>query len=209
MFIVDSSQQKAHLARNPFGRVPVLETSDGLFLYESRAIAKYLAANYGLSHLFPSPTDLWATAQFDQAQSVEMSYFSDPLSHLSYEKGVKTWLGQPSDEKTVLSLRSRLERHFDVCEKVFGDSGPSYMAGDKFSLVDIYYISGVARLFALGDGDIIESRPNVQAWWKRCMARPATSKYIQALPTMEDMRKKLMESMPDLENMRKIVADAS
>lgn len=43
------------LATQPFGQIPVLVDSDGTTLYESRAIARYLATKYGKNNpdLFP------------------------------------------------------------------------------------------------------------------------------------------------------------
>lgn len=45
-----------YLKMQPFGKIPVLE-DDGLLIYESRAIAKYLASKYGNGKLCPSPAD--------------------------------------------------------------------------------------------------------------------------------------------------------
>jgi glutathione S-transferase len=52
------------------------------------------------------------------------------------------------------------------------------MAGSTFSLVDIYYIPLVTRLFAVGFGErLLADRAGVRAWWQRITSRPG----IQAL----------------------------
>jgi glutathione S-transferase len=68
------------------------------------------------------------------------------------------------------------------------------MAGETFSLVDLYYIPLVARLFDIGDNDIIESTPNVKGWWERCMARPAVVDHVATVPKLQDIQKRLASS---------------
>jgi len=189
-FMKADHKQPAHLARNPYGRVPVITTSDGVTLYESRAIAKYLASRYGFTHLLPQATDPLATARFDQAQSVEMCYFADHAGKVSFEKFVKPIFGGVTDEQAVEGAVKAIEKHFDIHDGLLGKPGQQYMAGDTFSLVDIYYIPQVARLFDLGYGDIITSRANIKSWWERCMARPVTAKFVEGMPKKEAVMKK-------------------
>jgi len=53
-----------------------------------------------------------------------------------------------------------------------------YMAGNDFTLVDIYYIPLIQRLFACGYEDIIVSREAVSAWWDRCVNRRAIQRML-------------------------------
>ena|SRR5271163_4020205 len=55
------------LAKQPFGKVPVLE-DNGFFVYESRAIAKYIAKKYAGqgTKLYPDEKDLKEFAMFEQ-----------------------------------------------------------------------------------------------------------------------------------------------
>ena len=69
----------------PFGQVPYLD-DDGFIVYESRAIARYLALKYGgIGKLIPDPTDVQKTALFEQAASVEASNFDAFASQLAWE----------------------------------------------------------------------------------------------------------------------------
>lgn len=54
------------------------------------------------------------------------------------------------------------------------------MAGDAFTLVDLDYVPFVKRLFLVGDGDSVTSRPAVQAWWDRVVNRPAVARMLAA-----------------------------
>ena len=180
-------QQPDFLARNPYGRVPVVVMSDGFTIYESRAIGKYFAAKYGFTHLLPPPADLEAVARFDQAHSVEMCYFSDPVGKFSWETFIKPIVGLVTDEEVVAVAVKAMEKHLDICDETLGKR--EYMAGPGFSLVDINYIPNVARVFDRGRGDIITSRPNVKAWWERCLARPATAKFVDEMPKFDQIMK--------------------
>jgi len=57
----------AYLEMQPFGKVPVLE-DDGYFVYESRAMCKYLAKKYADQgpKLIPADEDLKAYGLFEQ-----------------------------------------------------------------------------------------------------------------------------------------------
>jgi glutathione S-transferase len=53
---------------------------DKFLLFESRAIARYIASKYrgqGSSDLLPNASDLQATAKFEQAASMEIMYFNE------------------------------------------------------------------------------------------------------------------------------------
>jgi len=51
------------------------QDDDGFILYESRAIARYVARKYASQGTPLIPTELKAEALFEQAASIETSYF--------------------------------------------------------------------------------------------------------------------------------------
>ncbi|KAF7359786.1 hypothetical protein MVEN_00703700 [Mycena venus] len=55
-----------------FSQIPYIDDS-GFILYETRAICRYLAANYSASGLIP--TEPKTNALFEQATSVELTHF--------------------------------------------------------------------------------------------------------------------------------------
>lgn len=165
------------MERHPWGKVPVISFPEsGFSLYESRAICKYVTKKYSFP-LMPSESDLEARALFDQAQSVEMTYFAEPAGKIAFEKFVKKFMGLPADEAVVSDALQSVNAFFDIAERFLQER--EYMAGE-FTLVDIYYIPLVQRLFACGYGESITSRAAVSAWWERCMNRPAIQKLLAA-----------------------------
>jgi glutathione S-transferase len=159
----------------------VITTPEGFVLYESRAICKYLATKYGFP-LVPLNTDLEKTALFDQAQCVETFYFAEPAGKITFEKFVKKFMGLPPNETVVSDALRAVEGFFDVAEQLL--QGRQYMAGDDFTLIDIYYIPLIQRLLVCGYGEMVVHREAVSAWWDRCVNRPAIQKMLVADKTL-------------------------
>lgn len=165
------------MRRNPWGKVPSVAFPNGYTLYESRVICAYLTKKYNFP-LLPPAADLEATATFDQEQQVETLYFAEPAGRLMFEKFVKKFLRLPANDAVVAQALESLEALFNVAERTL--QRQNYMAGDNFTLVDIYYIPLIRRLFVVGHGELVSSRAAVSGWWKRCMERPAISKMFEA-----------------------------
>lgn len=107
-----------------------------------------------------------------------MLYFADPAGKIGFEKFVKKFMGLPADEAVVSGALRAVETFFDVAERLLQQK--DYMAGKDFTLIDIYYIPLIKRLFACGYGDVILSHKAVSAWWDRCINRPAIQKLLVA-----------------------------
>jgi glutathione S-transferase len=148
-----------------------------LTLYESRAICKYLARKFSFP-LIPAESDFKAMALFDQAQSIELQYFAEPASQIAFQKFAKRMMGLPADEEVVATALKSLASFFDVMEQIL--AATDYVAGEKFTLVDLCYIPPVQRLFDCGYHDIIESHKALSAWWQRCIDRPAVQMVLAA-----------------------------
>ncbi|KAJ8116158.1 hypothetical protein OPT61_g2349 [Boeremia exigua] len=170
-------KSEEHIKRHPWGKVPAITYPDGFTLYESRVIAKYLAKKYAFP-LLPPDSDNEGVAVFDQAQSTETLYFAAPAGVIGFEKYVKKFLGLPPNDAAVSDAVKSLETFFDLSEQFLRQR--NYMAGSNFTLVDIFYIPLVQRLFACGYGELVSSRTAVNAWWGRCMSRPAIQDILAA-----------------------------
>ena len=107
-----------------------------------------------------------------------MLYFAEPAGKIAFEKFVKNIMGLPPDDAVVSEALRSVETFFGVAERLLQHR--DNMAGNDFTLVDIYYIPLIQRLFACGYGDIIVSRKAVSAWWDRCVNRPAIKRMLAA-----------------------------
>lgn len=169
-------KSEENVKRHPWGRVPAVVFPKGFTLHESRVVSAYLARKYDFP-LVPSATDFEATAQFEQAQAIETTYFAEPAGRLAFEKFIKKRLQLPPNDAAVTEALKSLEVFFDVAEQTL--QRQEYMAGNDFSLVDIFYIPLVQRLFVVGHGDLISSHKAVSSWWGRCTSRPAISQMLE------------------------------
>lgn len=74
---------------------------------------------------------------------------------------------------------AKFNEKLDVFEGILEKQ--KYMGGDEFSLVDIFYLPYTQKLFEVGDGALITSRPNINAWWDRVSTRDSWNKVYKSL----------------------------
>lgn len=161
-------KQPAHLARHPFGVIPVFEDDDGFQMYESRAIIRYLDAKLSGSPLTPS--DLKDRGRMEQWISVEQSYFTPHVMKMVMEVMFAPMRGATPNQEAIQSGREGAAKTLDVIEKAL--AGGEYLAG-SFSLADISWMPYLDYFAATGGSDVISERPHVAAWWKRISERPS------------------------------------
>lgn len=173
-FATKEHKSPAHLARQPFGQVPVIDDG-GFLLYESRAIGRYLAAAYGgdALGLIPKQGDTKAWARFEEAASVETANFDAFAAGLAAERVFNPGRGVPTDEKRVKTLSETLNAKLDAYEVILRNR--TFLASDQLTLVDLYHLPyGVMVTDKLGyDALTNPKRPNVVRWWKAVTSRPS------------------------------------
>ena len=102
------------LAKNPNGKVPVLE--DGSFtVWESNAIICYLAAQDSSRRLLPQ--DPKRRSQVDRWMFWQTAHLSPSIGKISYERLWKARMGQgASDESVVAQAMPEVERYLGVLD---------------------------------------------------------------------------------------------
>jgi glutathione S-transferase len=162
-----------HLARQPFGVVPVLE--DGSFqMYESRAIIRYLDAK--LPGVKLTPERLEDRARMEQWTSVEYSYFTPAAMKMIMQNVFAKWRGAQPDQAAIAKGREQIATSVEVIDKWFAKN--PFFSGETFSLADISFMPYVQYLFDGGDGEVISSKANFSAWWNRVSVRPSWKKTL-------------------------------
>lgn len=164
-------KQPAHLARHPFGVIPMLD-DDGFTIYESRAIIRYLDEK--LPGISLQPSDLQERARMNQVMSIEQSYLATPAVKLVYQLVIGKMQGKEPDMAVVQSAKAEVAKVLDVADKAMASR--EYLAGSSFSLADICWLPYIQYLFVAGEGSLVTDRPNVAAWWKRVSTRPTWQK---------------------------------
>ncbi|EIW80586.1 glutathione S-transferase [Coniophora puteana RWD-64-598 SS2] len=159
-----------YIKKQPFGQIPYID-DDGFVLYESRAIARYLASKYANADtaiLYPS--DFQGRALVEQAASIEAFNFYPSVYGAVSERIFKpAFRGQPTDETRLQEHLSALNPKLDAYDKILDTQ--KYLTGDNFTLADLFHIAYSALLEQAGLGSLFESRPNVARWWKDIAAR--------------------------------------
>ncbi|KAH7126108.1 thioredoxin-like protein [Dactylonectria macrodidyma] len=156
---------------HPFGRIPVID-DDGVRIFESRAICQYLVAKYGRGSILEldqhrSAADI---GYYEQAASIEYSYFDPSVKALAYEKLFKGYMGLGGpDAAEVDKLTATLITTLDYYEEV--TSSKQHLAGDKFSLVDLYHLPWFHFLSNLKLETEISKRSSIKVWWDRVRER--------------------------------------
>jgi glutathione S-transferase len=147
------------LARNPNGRIPVLELEPGVYLAESNAIQWYLAEG----------TDFLPRERLARAQVLQWMFF-EQYSHEPYIAVVRHWVqtGEAQERPDLAERRQRgagaltaMERHL---------SGRSYFVGERYTIADIalYAYTHVAP----EGGFELAPYPAVRAWLERVRSEP-------------------------------------
>ncbi|KAL4869219.1 hypothetical protein BDV12DRAFT_208660 [Aspergillus spectabilis] len=163
---------------HPFGKVPVLQdTENNVQIFESRAIAQYIATKYRGqgTEVCPSETDLKAYASYQQAISIEQSYFDPIVSQIAYEKVFKARKGHgPTDEARVETLLRQFDVVLEGYERIL--SRQPYLAGDKVTLADLYHLPYGTFVEKFGVAELFDKYPATKKWWETLKARPSWKK---------------------------------
>ncbi|KAG9123815.1 hypothetical protein FRC07_013863 [Ceratobasidium sp. 392] len=153
----------------PFGIIPVLEDEDGLKIYESRAIGRYLTAKYGKgSNLLPSSSDVKAYGLFEQAASIEYSSFDPYASGLTKERVFSKMFGGEANEVLATHYETNLKTKLEGYERVL--SKQKYLAGDHVTLADLFHLP-YGHFINQIDPNIFGLNPNLKRWWDDISSR--------------------------------------
>jgi glutathione S-transferase len=168
-------------ALNPNRRVPVID-DDGVVVWESHSIVRYLAARYGSGSLWAedaaarSLADRWIDWTLADLQpafigGVFMTLYRTPEAQRNW-KAISRGLGRTAE------FMELLDRH--LADKPF-------LAGDFFTMGDIPAGAQLYRYFTLE----IERPPlpNIEAWYQRLTERPAYRAHVMV--PYDDLRGKL------------------
>jgi glutathione S-transferase len=167
----------AYLAMNPNARIPTIE-DDGVVVWESNAIIRYLAARYDEGRLWSrdpgarAPADAW----MDWMQTTLAPDFYGVFWAV-----VRTPAGR-QDRAAIKDLTARLTDHYVLLDRQL--AARPYLVGDRFSLADIAVGVTLYRYFEME----IE-RPalsNLQAWHERLRERPAFRDHVMI--SFEELR---------------------
>lgn len=160
-----------HLARHPFGRVPVLEHG-GFRLYETQAIVRYIDRVLPAPAL--TPADPKAAARMDQVMNIHDWYLFQGVGNvIAFERVIKPRLmGQPTDEGAIEAALPHAHAVFAELTRLLGEQ--SYFAGDAVSLADLLIAPSIDFLTLTPEwAQLSAPHAGLVAWLARMAERPS------------------------------------
>lgn len=160
-----------HLARHPFGRVPVLEHGD-FRLYEAQAILRYV--DRALPGPALTPAQPRAAGRMDQLMNINDWYlFQGVANVIAFQRIVgPRLLGLTPDEAAIAAAMPKGHAVFEELSRQLGDQ--PYFVGDAISLADVLLAPQLDFMRATPEwAPLTRGRENLQAWLDRMNARPS------------------------------------
>ena len=148
------------LARNPNGRIPLLELDDGTHLAESNAIQWYLA----------DETDLLPDDPLDRARVLQWMFF-EQYSHEPFIATIRFWhhTGVAAEKaREIAERRPRGGEALQVMDRHLATR--EFFVADRYSIADIMLVADTH--VAHEGGFDLTPHPHVRAWLDRVRAQP-------------------------------------
>lgn len=163
----------AYLKLNPNAKVPTLVADGKFVMFESAAMAMFIADRHPEARLAPGPDEMarghfyqWLTHLTNSVQPAMLRYYY-PERHTADESGHEAVKSKAMEE--IGSLWGRIDQHL-------ASHGP-YLLGERFSAADIFahMLSGWQQCCP----NTYERFPNVKRLTDLVAGRPAMQRVIQ------------------------------
>jgi len=165
------TQSPEYVAMNPNGLVPVIE-DQGLPLWESNTIVRYLSARYALGTLYPE--DAMTRAQAEKWMDWSTSRMAPLYSDLIW--GIMRTAPADRDEARISAAVTRAGELLAMADATLARQ--PWLSGDQFAMGDIPLGALVYAWFELPIQR--PPLPHLEAWYQRLQQRPA---YIKSVMT--------------------------
>lgn len=169
----DHHKAPEHLARNPFGTLPVLELDDGSYLVESLAIIQYLEDKFPKGALLTGTPEEKGRAR-DVERIVDLRV-AGPMA--GYVHATKSPLGLPPDPERAEQLAASLQTPLDYLEDLLSNGRP-LLLGDRVSIADCT-LQASLQFLRYVEADLLGERSRLRAWDDRYRARPAARRVLR------------------------------
>jgi glutathione S-transferase len=165
-----ASKSPDYLARNPFGRIPLIEIGD-FRLYETQAILRYLDAAFPQPAL--QPPDPQAIGRMNQIIGINDWYlFPKVNAVITFNRIVgPVLLRTTPDEAAIAAALPMARTCIGELERLLGDQ--AFLAGDSLTLADLMVAPQLDFLQATPEGKALLAGTALSAWLGRMNERPS------------------------------------
>jgi glutathione S-transferase len=163
-----------HLARNPLGKLPVLELDDGTFLTESLPIIELV------EELYPEPPMI-GSEPAERARERELERVADlgaliPIARIVH--ATNSPLGLEPNPGVETQAREALPRGLSVLDTALSDGRP-FVVGERPTVADCSLAAGL-QFARFRDVQLPDGFEHVRAWDERYRQRPAAKAVLVA-----------------------------
>jgi len=163
----ETNRTDAFLAKFASGKIPAFEDKEGFCLFESKAIAKYVASQAPNSGLLGSgPKESALVDQWIYFVDAEVS------TGLNYAYYLLKGFVQPYNKPIETNLRERGMKNLETLEKHL--STRTYLVGERITLADIHTAASIqSHVAALLDASWRKQHPNIVRHMETIVNHPA------------------------------------
>jgi glutathione S-transferase len=167
------NKEPAYLAMNPNGLVPTLQDGD-FTLWESNAIVRYLARNYGKPDQL-EPADPKVRAKANQWMDWQISVLAPAI-------GPAFWglIRTPAEKRDLAAIAASQAKTIEAMKMLDAQLGRTkFVAGENFSYGDI-----PVGIMAYRYWQLVPERPelpNLARWYKALQTRKAFKDHVEAI----------------------------
>lgn len=162
-----------HLARQPFGRIPAF-AHDGLMLYETGAITRYIDEAFAGTRL--QPQEPRTRARVNQVIGIVDSYAYRPMVWgVFVARIIAPEEGIVPDERLVSDALDKSRTCCSALDELLGSN--RYFAGDEVTLADLHALPILLYFAMTQEGRYtLAAFPRLRAWLDFTAARPSVQR---------------------------------
>ncbi len=161
-----------HLARNPFGTLPVLEWTDNQFILESRVIIDFLEDTFPTHRLFS--TDPIVRAQQRDIERICDVRLGDLMAH--WVHAYKSPLGLEPDPTRAAELEQRMQGALNYLNSLLSDERP-FLCGNAPCPADCT-LAAFLHFMRFTDRNLIEEYAHLVTWDASYRARAVVQQVL-------------------------------
>ncbi|NWY55903.1 GSTO1 transferase, partial [Chionis minor] len=171
--------------KNPFGLVPVLETSKGQLIYESPITCEYLDEAFPGKKLMPSDP-------YERAfQKMLLEHFSKVTPIVfKYFMAVK-------DGQDTTALKAEIAEKFGKLEEILSKRNTVFYGGDSISMFDYMIWPWFERLEPFQLKDSLSHTPKLQRWMEAMKEDPAVKATMTDPQIYKDYLQLYLKNSPE------------
>jgi len=169
-------------AKTPFGQLPILHINGKHELAQSKAIARYLAKEFGIAghdHLEQAQADMFVDGLADtypKGQELFAEMRKKLMDKTNYSEEIIKEKGDKWKNEAIIPF-------METCEKTLVKNGTGHLVGSKLTWADIMIAEFIDRMMhVLNDPHMFDQFAKLKTLHKTVHALPGIAEYVEKRP---------------------------